>query len=112
MKIMKIDLFSYSAKGSGSSVIFTHFYTQGSAHSKIPQNVAKYRSMLMFFRIATRSILRETKKLGLKKTRTKPNQNQGWKIQRTTAPMAPAPEIFQVTIKNEKEKGKGINSEK
>ena len=48
--------FSYSAKEPGSSVIFIHFYTRDSiewrksfyhncAHSKILQNVAKYRSI-------------------------------------------------------------------
>ena len=48
--------FRYSAKEPGSSVIFIHFYTRDSikwrysfyhycAHSKILQNVAKYRSI-------------------------------------------------------------------
>ena len=52
--------FSYSAKESGSSVIFIHFYTRDSiewrysfyhnrAHSKILQNVAKYRSIEILF---------------------------------------------------------------
>ena len=60
--------FSYSAKETGSSVIFIHFLARGSiewrenfyhycAHSKILQIVAKCRSILILFRIAKRSIV-------------------------------------------------------
>ena len=60
--------FSYSTNEPGSSVIFVHLYTRGSiewrqsfyhncAHSKILQNVAKFRSILILFGIAKRSIL-------------------------------------------------------
>ena len=59
--------FSYSTKEPGSSVIFIHFYTRRSiqwrysfdpycANSKILQNEAKYRLILILFRIAKRSI--------------------------------------------------------
>ena len=60
--------FSYSTKEPGSSVIFIHFYTRGSiewlqsffhycSYSKILQNVANYRSILVLFRMAKRSIV-------------------------------------------------------
>ena len=55
--------FSYSVKEPGSSVIFIHLHTRGSidwrlsfyhycVHSKILQNVAKYPSIEILFRIA------------------------------------------------------------
>ena len=59
---------SYSRKEPVSSVIFKHFYTRGSiewrysffhyyVHSRILQNVARYRSILILFRIAKRSFV-------------------------------------------------------